>query len=326
MKHVSVLIPEGDISLSNVEGIHHMLTEVNKLLERQGKPPAFQLQLVGKRIDNIMKENFFSVHTGRLISEDFTTNLIIIPALHTDVAKGLALNKDLLPWIIAQYQKGAEIVSLCTGTFLLAATGLLNGKKSTTHWIHADEFRDLFPDVQLVKDEIMTHEKGIYTSGAAYSYLNLILYLIEKYTSRDVMVWISKVFAIDVDRQKQSHFIIFEGYKAHQDGNILKVQEFIEENYDQRITVDQLAGMVALGRRNFERRFKQATTSSVVEYVQMVKIEAAKKLLERGMKTINEVMYDIGYNDTKSFRDVFKRITGMSPVDYRNRFNREVMV
>lgn len=326
MKHVSVLIPEGDISISNVEGIYHIFTEVNKLLQKEGKPPAFHLQLVGKCSHNLSKENCFSVHAGRLISENFTTNLVIIPALHTDVIKGLELNTDLLPWITAQYNKGAEIVGLCTGTFLLAATGLLNGKKSTTHWIHADEFRDLFPEVQLVKDEIMTHEKGIYTSGAAYSYLNLILYIIEKYTSRDVMLWIAKVFAIDVDRQKQSHFIIFQGYKAHRDESILKAQEFIENNYDQRITVDQLAAMAVLGRRNFERRFKTATSSSVVEYVQMVKVEAARKLLERGAHTISEVMYTIGYNDTKSFRDVFKRITGMSPVEYRNRFSREIMV
>ncbi len=325
MKYVSVLIPEGDISLSNVEGLHHIFAETNKAVMKEGKQPAFFFQLVGKRSNNQLKENFFSIHPSRLITEDFQTDLLIIPALHGDVLGNMEQNKDLIPWIISQYRNGAEVISLCTGAFLLASTGLLDGKKCTTHWAHADDFRRLFPEAELVKDEIMTNEKGIYTSGAAYSYLNLILYLINKYTSHQVMVFIAKVFAIDVDRQKQSHFIIFEGYKNHKDESVLQVQEFIETNYQQRLTVDQLAGMVNLGRRNFERKFKQATATSVVEYIQMVKVEAAKKMLESGVRNINEVMYDTGYNDTKSFRDVFKRITGMSPLGYRNHFNREMV-
>ncbi|HVI46403.1 MAG TPA: helix-turn-helix domain-containing protein [Chitinophaga sp.] len=325
MKTISVLIPEGDISINIVEGIYHIFLEANKTLVRSGRKPVFHFQLVGKRRDNFFKENFFSIHPNYLINEDFRTDLLIIPALHGDIMRGLEQNQDLLPWIVEQYERGIEVMSLCTGAFLLASTGLLSGRSCTTHWIHANEFREMFPDITLVKDEIMTYEHRIYTSGAAYSYLNLILYIVEKHCGRDIMLMVAKIFAIDVSRQRQSHFIIFQGYKQHHDDCILRAQEYIENNYQEKITVDQLAAQVALGRRNFERRFKTATSNSVVAYMQKVKIEAAKKLLEGGHKTVNEVMYEIGYNDTKAFRDTFRKITGMSPLNYRTSFSRETM-
>ena len=125
-------------------------------------------------------------------------------------------------------------------------------------------------------------------------------------------------------RSDQSQFMIFEGYKKHGDENILKAQEYIEKSYRDKITVQQLAEHVLLGRRNLERRFKSATAHSVTEYVQRVKVEAAKKQLETGRKIVNEVIYDVGYSDVKSFRDVFKKIVGMSPVEYRNKYNREI--
>ena len=326
MKYISVLIPEGDISLSNVEGIHHIFSEVNKAYQRAGKAPVFSFQLVGKQRSNLMKEDIFSIHTKYLITEDFKTDLVIIPALHGDIFKSMERNKGLVSWIVDQYMKGAEVMSLCTGAFLLASTGLLSGHSCATHWIHANDFRERFPDVQLVDDKIMTDESGIYTSGAAYSYLNLILYYIEKHTSRDIAVLIAKIFALDMGRTSQSQFIIFQGYKHHNDESVLKAQEYIEHNYQQKITVDEIATHVSLGRRNFERRFKTATSNSVFEYMQRVKVEAAKKQLESGGKTVNEVMYDTGYTDIKAFRDVFKKVVGMSPGEYRDKYNREVVI
>ena len=181
----------------------------------------------------------------------------------------------------------------------------------------------IFPNVNLVDDRIMTEEDGIYTSGGAYSFLNLLVYIIEKYAGRDVAVIISKFFMIDIDRISQSPFIIFEGQKTHDDEPIKKAQEYIENNFEEKITIDQLASMFAVGRRNMERRFKKATANTVTEYIQRVKIEAAKKNLETGRKNINEVMYEVGYSDTKAFRTIFKRITGLSPINYRNKYNKE---
>jgi transcriptional regulator GlxA family with amidase domain len=135
----------------------------------------------------------------------------------------------------------------------------------------------------------------------------------------------SKYFEIEIDRYDQSSFIIFKGQKDHEDEPIKQAQEFIEKNYHERITVEQLTTMVALSRRNFERRFKKATSNTVVEYMQRVKIEAAKKGLENGRKNVNELMYEVGYNDTKAFRTVFKRTTGLSPIEYRNKYNKPAL-
>jgi transcriptional regulator GlxA family with amidase domain len=202
---------------------------------------------------------------------------------------------------------------------------LLNGKHCSTHWIAANEFRTLFPDVHLVDDKIMTEDKGIYTSGGAYSFTNLLVYIIEKYAGRDIAIQIAKSFMIDIDRISQSPFIIFQGQKTHADEPIKKAQEFIENNFEERISVDQLAQMFALGRRNMERRFKKATSNTVVEYIQRVKIEVAKKNLESGRKNVNEVMYEVGYNDPKAFRTTFKKITGLSPLEYRSKYNKELI-
>ena len=127
-------------------------------------------------------------------------------------------------------------------------------------------------------------------------------------------------------RISQSPFIMFQGQKAHADEPIKKAQEFIEHNFEEKITVDQLASMLALGLRNMERRFKKATSNTVVEYIQRVKIEAAKKNLETSTKNINEVMYDVGYSDTKAFRTVFKKITGLSPIEYKHKYNKDAAV
>jgi transcriptional regulator GlxA family with amidase domain len=183
----------------------------------------------------------------------------------------------------------------------------------------------LFPDVDLVVDKIITDEQGIYSSGGAYSYLNLVLYIIEKYAGRDVAILCSKVFGIEIDRGSQSPFIMFNGQKEHEDEPIKQAQLFIEKNFHDKITVEQLAGMFAMGRRNLERRFKKATSNTVVEYIQRVKIEAAKLSLESSRENVNEVMYKVGYSDTKAFRTTFKKLTGLSPVQYRNKYNRKAV-
>ncbi|HEY4155206.1 MAG TPA: helix-turn-helix domain-containing protein, partial [Puia sp.] len=165
--------------------------------------------------------------------------------------------------------------------------------------------------------------QGIYSSGGANSFLNLILYLVEKYAGRDMAIIASKVFEIEIERQTQSPFIIFGGQKDHDDEPILRAQAFIENNFQEKISVEQLASMLAISRRNLERRFKKATSNTAVEYMQRVKIEAAKQSLESSRENVNEVMYKVGYSDTKAFRNAFKRITGLSPVEYRNKYNRE---
>ena len=325
MKHVSILIPEGHFSLVNVEGCYQILSWVNEYLAETGRPPLFNLHLVGQAKTTTQTSGLFSINPQLLIGEVEKTDLIILPAVHGDLQTNLQQNEALVNWIVQQYKKGAEVASLCIGSFILASTGLLNGKPCSTHWRSAHEFRQLFPEAILMDDRIITEADGIYTSGGAYAFTNLLLYLIEKFAGREVAVMASKTFMIDMERSSQSPFIIFAGQKGHHDDAVLKAQEFIEKNVDGRITVDELSSTVGVGRRTFERRFKKATANSIAEYIQRVKIEAAKKELEKGRKTVNEVMYEVGYTDTKAFREVFKKITGVSPVDYRKKYGKELV-
>lgn len=294
-------------------------------MKAMGREPIFKVQLVGLDADTSQRNGLYVIHPDVLIGDVKKTDLVIIPAMHGDMQEALVQNQDFVPWVINQYRGGAEVASFCIGAFFLASTGLLSGKQCATHWRTAHEFRTMFPDVNLVDDKIMTAEDGIYTSGGAYSYLNLIMYLIEKFAGREMAILASKSFMIDIDRHSQSPFIMFEGQKSHDDDQVKKAQDFIEKNFDEKISVDQLADMLAIGRRSFERRFKKATSNTVTEYIQRVKIEAAKKSFETSRKNINEIMYDVGYSDVKAFRTTFRKITGLSPLAYRNKYNKELI-
>ena len=320
MKHISILVFESSV-LDSITAPRYLFTAVNDFLASAGKPPLFEVHLVGLSKEVRLHNGSFSVHPDAVIQDIEKTDLILIPALTGDLSEAIQLNQDFIPWIKAQHQTGAELASLCIGAFLLASTGLLDGKKCSTHWLFAHEFRRMFPEVILVADKIVTEEHRIYTSGGANSYWNLLLYLVEKYTDRAMAVLAAKFFAIEIDRHSQSAFMMFNGQKGHEDEPIRRAQTFIEENITEKILVEDLAAQFSIGRRNFERRFKKATNNTPVEYIQRVKIEAAKKGLETSRKNVNEVMYEVGYSDTKAFRTVFKKITGLSPLQYRNKFS-----
>ncbi len=326
MKHISILVPNGAAALSCIEGSYILFCKVNDFLAGMGKHPVFNVKLVGLTNEPQVYDRMFTVSPDHAFKDVSHTDLIIIPAVNGDMKAVIDLNRDFFPWINQQYKDGAEVASLCVGSFLLASTGLLNGKKCATHWGATDDFRQLFPDVNLVSEKIITEEDGIYSSGGALSFWNLLLYLVEKYTDREMAIFCSKYFEIEIDRHSQSPFIMFKGQREHQDESVKKAQEFIENNFQDKITVDKLSTMFAVGKRSLERRFKKATCNTVSAYIQRVKIEAAKKGFETSRKNISEIMYDVGYSDTKAFRTMFKRTTGLSPVEYRKRYNKEVMV
>lgn len=325
MKHVSILIPNHAV-LASIEEPRYLFQAVNQFLINDGKEALFDVHLVGLSKNVKLHNGVYTVHADSLIDEVKKTDLIILPAIIGDMTAALETNKDFIPWIVSQHHRGAELASLCAGAFFLASTGLLNGKKCSTHWIFANTFRNMFPEVELADDKVITDENGIYSSGGANSSWNLLLYLIEKYTNREMAVLASKYFAVEIDRHSQSPFIMFQGQSEHDDESIKKVQLFIEKNFREKLTVDQLCDKFAIARRSLERRFKKATHNTTVEYIQRVKIEAAKKGLESTRKSVNEIMYEVGYSDTKAFRNVFKKVTGLTPVAYRSKFNKDAAV
>lgn len=322
MKHLTILVPDGQNNLSSIIGSYKILTRANEYWKEKHNKEVFKIQLAGisRKVD--FYDGLFSVKPHINISEIKKTSLIIIPALNKDFKSSISKNKKVAAWLVEQFDKGAEIASICTGCFLLASTGLLDGKTCSTHWHAADRFKEMFPDVDLATDKLITDENGIYTNGGAFSFLNLLLYLVEKYYDRQTAIFCSKIFQIEIDRNTQSLFTIFKGQKNHDDEIVKKAQTIIEKRMDEKLSIEELSAMFSISRRNFDRRFIKATGNTPIEYLQRVKIEAAKKSLESTGKTINEVMYDVGYSDVKAFREVFKRITGMSPLDYRNRYNK----
>jgi transcriptional regulator GlxA family with amidase domain len=320
-KHISIFVPAGNCILSSIIGSYKIFTTVNSLLRTQhpGAPAPFEVQLVGLTGETSLYDGAFNICPHTTIDKINKTDLVIIPAINGDYATEVKRNEALIPWLNKQYRQGAEIASLCTGAFLLAATGLLNGKKCATHWIAFDAFRTMYPEVELVKS-VVHEEQGLCSSGGAFSFLNLIVHLVEKYVSHEMAVQCSKIFEIEINRYTQASFSIFNGFKMHGDDTVKNAQLFIEENYADRINVEDLANRSLLSRRNFERRFKKATQYSPAEYIQYSKIEVARRQLESSRFHIGEVMHAVGYNDTKAFRTTFKKITGLSPLDYRNRF------
>lgn len=318
MKHLTILVPDGENNLSSIVGAYKLFSRANSY-----RNEVFKIDLAGVSQTVDFHGGLFTARPHKHISDINRTDLVIIPSLNHNYYESTAVNPELVDWIGKQYREGAALASICTGAFLLAEAGLLDGKSCSTHWTATDDFRKRYPKVNLQTDKLITDEQGIYTNGGAYSFLNLLLYLIEKYYDRETAVYCAKIFQIEIDRHHQSDFIIFQGQKAHGDELIKKAQEYIEHRLADKIATEELAARLAIGRRNFDRRFIKATGNTPTEYAQRVKIEAAKKAFETSRKPINEVMYEVGYSDQKAFREVFRKITGLSPLEYRNRYNKD---
>ena len=319
MKHVTILALE-DATINCIDSCYQILIRVNDFLRYQGKPPFYRVEIAGLDKNTSVSQGLYSIHADVTIDQITHTDMIVIPITCGQFPRTVQLNEKFRSWVSSRYKQGAEVVSLCVGSFFLASTGLLDNRRCAIHWAAKNEFQVMYPDVKLVDDHLITDEEGIYTCGGAYSYLNLLLYIIEKHLGREMSVLASKMFEIDIDRKSQNQFVIFLGQKSHNDDNVLEAQNFIERNYDKKLTVEEICSKAGMGRRSFERKFKKLTGNSVVEYIQRVKVEAVKKQLEHGRKTINEIVYEVGYNDINAFRTLFKRCTGLSPVDYRKKY------
>lgn len=318
MKHISIL-PLYDATLTSIDSSYQLFNRVNDFMKYQGKPPFYNIDIVGAEKNTQL--GIYSINSDRTIEHVNNTDVIVIPLLCGNFKKAISENQKYTEWLLSQYNNGAEIVCLCVGSFYLASTGLLDEKKCAVHWAAKNEFAEYFPKVNIIDNSIITDEKGIYTCGGGYSYLNLILYIFEKHLGREISILASKMFEIDIERKSQNPYAIFIGQKKHGDLTVLETQNWIEQNPTENFTVEDICNKFGVARRTFERRFKKFTGNSVAEYIQRVKVEFAKKQLESGRKTVNEIIYETGYNDVDAFRKVFKKITDLSPLDYRKKYS-----
>ncbi|TCC87255.1 helix-turn-helix domain-containing protein [Pedobacter frigiditerrae] len=318
---ISVFVPDHGV-IEAITPPFRTFNTANEFLTAFGKKPIFKVEYVGLTEYVPANNGEYVIKTDRLLKDVAETDLLIIPPTFGDTLKGIKANAAAIPYFKKLHDQGSSLASLCIGAFLLAETGLLNGKKCSTHWAHINEFRERYPDIEVEDGAIITEHGNIYSSGGASSLWNLILYLLEKFSDRETAIMVSKYFALDIGRDSQSQFAIFKGQRNHGDSDIQKVQDYIENHYGDKISIETLANLINSGRRTFERRFKEATNNTPLEYIQRVRIEAAKTYFEASRKNVTEIMFDVGYTDTKAFREIFKKITGLTPIEYRNKFAR----
>ncbi len=256
-------------------------------------------------------------HLG--IADATRADLVLVSAVGS-------LDPDRYPgavdWLRAHAARGADLASVCTGAFLLAATGLLDGKTATTHWAFADRFRERFPAVDLRSERIITDEGPLLCSAGFTAAADLSLYLVERYCGLEVALGSAKAMVYDFGRDSQSPYSVFRFRKKHGDATVLEVQAWLEGHFTEKIRYPDLADRSGLSTRTLERRFKAATGLSPLVYLHRIRVEAAKRLLEETDQGFEEIAWAVGYGDGGFFRKVFAKETGLRPSEYRRRFRR----
>lgn len=244
---------------------------------------------------------------------------VIIDCCGEDIT--IANRENIKQWLVKCSAQGSLITSFCTGAFLLASSGLLAGKLATTHWRSADLFRRIFPHIRLDCDQLIIDNGNIICSGGSMSYMDLSLHIIDRLIGKDIVSDCAKLLVFDPVRQKQSPYVSFKAQKKHEDKPILAAQDWLEQHYKSDISMDALAEKVGLGTRTFKRRFKLATNENPINYLQRIRVEQVKAKLEKTTEAINQIIWSVGYEDISSFRQLFKRFTGLTPKDYRAKFS-----
>ena len=316
-----IVIPKGSVLPDAIVSAYFFLSQANMYRESIHKPPVFDLTIASKTKLNWLYQGIFGIKATPIKALSTDIDLIIIPGFTEDMEQPLKENQWLIRWLKDQYENhGSELASMCTGAFLIAATDNLNNKKCTTHWAFAKDFSQRFPKAKLEPEKIVTDHEGIYTSAGAFSSLNLLLYIIEKFADKETAIWLSNVFQVDINRNSQQPFMILNQLYNHEDAAIKEAQQYMEQHFDKEIFISDLAREFAFSPRSFIRRFKNATGITPSEYLQQVRVEAAKRMLETHTDTIKEIIYKCGYKDGATFRSIFKRLTGFTPSAYKNKY------
>ncbi len=309
--------------LLSVAAILDVFEMVNKFYIDKGDPVPFEINLFhDKETQRIQNDTLFHGYLLRPVHKSGAHDLIFVPAFNNeDITNAIQENYTNIGWLKHQYESGAGLASFCTGAFLLGATGLLKEKLATTHVDACKAFAAAFPDVNLQPHKTVTQDGRLYTSGGATSSFHLMLHIIQQYCSKAVAVRIAKIFAIDMDRTNQSYFSTFQmSQKPHNDDLVAMAQQKIEMAYHNTTTIEEMIKDIPASRRNIVRRFKQVTGITPIEYLQQIRIAAAKKLLEQTTEQMTEIIFKSGYNDPKAFRKVFRKSVGMTPSEYRGKF------
>ncbi len=262
------------------------------------------------------------VHPDCAVEDVISTDIVLIPGFIPPFDFVGSLDSKICKWLKARYADSVIIATTCTGAFLLAETGLLDGKTATTNWMFADYFKKLYPAVSLSPNQMLTVNQNLICSGATTAFVDLCLYLIENFGSQKLAAFCSKALLMESRRSTQSPYFIFHSQKDHADAQIIEVQNYMENHFTRPISIEKLAIDFGFSPRHFKRRFKKATGDTPLTYLQRLRVEEARHKLETTIATFNEITWQVGYENVNSFRKLFKKHTGLTPKEYQDRFNR----
>lgn len=260
------------------------------------------------------------VHTT--LTESTQADLVVVPTIGGPIETVLALNRPLVDWLARLDLDRTTIAGNCTGSFLLAEAGLLDGRQATTHWGFSDAFSQRYPGVNLQAEQLITVDGPMLCAGGGVAWLDLGVYLIERFCGEDVARELAKAYVIDVGRRSQSPYSSLPARRYHQDATVLAIQDWLDAHYATPVDVAALAPRFGLSQRSLLRRFNRAVGETPLTYLQRLRVEAAKRLLEGGDQTQEQITLAVGYEDVSSFSRLFRRLTGMTPGTYRSRFGR----
>jgi transcriptional regulator GlxA family with amidase domain len=317
MKHVTILGLNG-ASGTMITGPLDIFFLAGRLwngIFNRKETPFFEVEIVNSDGKPIACLGNISILPTRRMAEIGRSDLILIPSI-ADLDKTLEYHGDAIPWLRQQYDRGAQIAGMCTGTFFLAETGLLDHKTATTHWGFVDIFRERYPQINLIPERLITDEVDLYCCGASNACFDLALYLVQKMVGREVALQTAKVFICDIDRIHQSEWAVFRFQKSHKDDLVLKAQAIMEKRYAE-VNIKNLADRIGISRRSLERRFKAATGETPLKYLHRLRVEAAKRIIETKNWAFDEIAYHVGYENSSYFRKVFTELCHITPKDYR---------
>lgn len=286
--------------------------------------PLFQAEIVGREAAAFTAFGGMPVRPHRAIAEVTHTDVVFLPSVYLRSGEGLGeVPAEVVAWIGTMYERGAAVCAACTGSLLLARTGLLDGREATTHWMAAEAFRRQHPRVRLCPDRVLVRTgpgDRLVTAGGGAAWHDLVLYLIARFCGERPALNVAKMFLLQWHADGQMAYANFQQGLQHADAAVRRAQEWLGRHYQQGQAVDGAVGASGLRARTFSRRFKQATGLSPLAYVQLLRIERAKQLLERPEVPVERVGSQIGYDDPTFFRRLFRRGTGLTPAQYRRRF------
>lgn len=325
MAHI-VLLAYPDCSSSGITGIIDALAMAN-LWQKTGrdKNSLFSWQIVSRDGGPVAGGSGVTITPHASLHGMKPPDAIILPGFLPPLGFIGKIPEETLSWVRRWYRKKVMVGTICTGTFFLAETGLLEGRTATTNWLFAGHFKKRYPGVDLRPEQMITRDNGLICTGASTAYLNLCLYLIEQFGSQALADRCAKSMLVERHRTSQSPYFVFDFQKTHRDEKILKAQDHMEKNFADAISLEELASDLGISSRHFKRRFKSATGDSPLAYLQRVRIEAAKNRLESTGEPVTQITWQVGYEDSNSFRRLFKKYTGLSPRAYRERFTRRAV-